>query len=88
MIDDHCTTEWAEKVAAPWADFEFAGRAKIAGQPGHEIYKLTPEQLDAWRKAVAPGEAQWAEGVKKVGARPEAVMDSLKASLAKYKSAL
>src|ERR1700691_1074584 len=24
IIDAHCTTEWAEKVASPWADFEFA----------------------------------------------------------------
>lgn len=88
VIDDHCTSEWAEKVATPWADFEFAGRAKIASQAGHEIYKLTPEQLDAWRKATAPGEAQWAEGVKKVGQDPKAVMDALKASLVKNKSAL
>jgi TRAP-type transport system periplasmic protein len=88
VIDDHCTSEWAEKVASPWADFEFAGRAKIAAQPGHEVYKLTPEQLDAWRKAVAPVEAQWAEGVKKVGQDPKAVMDALKASLAKSNAAL
>ncbi|MEJ8850346.1 TRAP transporter substrate-binding protein [Variovorax rhizosphaerae] len=88
VIDDHCTSEWAEKVASPWADFEFAGRAKIAALPGHEVYKLTPDQLDAWRKAVAPGEAQWAEGVKKVGGDPKAAMDALKASLAKSNSAL
>jgi TRAP-type C4-dicarboxylate transport system substrate-binding protein len=88
VIDDHCTSEWAQKVAAPWADFEFAGHAKMAALPGHEIYKLTPEQLDAWRKAAAPSEAQWAESVKKVGEDPKAVMDALKASLAKYKSAL
>jgi TRAP-type transport system periplasmic protein len=88
VIDDHCTTEWAEKVGSPWADFEFAGRAKLAGMPGHESYKLTPEQLAAWRTAVAPGEAQWAEGVKKAGNDPKAVMDALKASLVKYKSAL
>ena len=60
----------------------------MAGQPGHEVYKLTPEQLNAWRQAVAPGEAQWAEGVKKAGQDPKAVMDSLKASLVKYKAAL
>ena len=88
VIDDHCTSEWAQKVAGPWADFEFAGHAKMAALPGHEIYKLTPEQLDAWRKAAAPSEAQWAESVKKVGEDPKAVMDALKASLAKYKSAL
>jgi hypothetical protein len=33
-------------------------------------------------------EAQWADGVKKAGADPKQVLDSLKASLAKYKSAL
>ena len=66
----------------------FAGRAKIASQPGHEIYKLTPEQLDAWRKATAPVEAQWAEGVKKVGQDPKAVLDSLKANLAKQQLGL
>jgi hypothetical protein len=24
VIDDHCTSEWAEKVGRAWADFEFA----------------------------------------------------------------
>jgi TRAP-type C4-dicarboxylate transport system substrate-binding protein len=87
VIDDHCTTEWAEKVAGPWADFEYGGRAKMASA-GHDIYKLTPEQLKAWRDATAPGEAQWAEGVKKAGQDPKKVMDSLKANLVKYKAAL
>ncbi|HXE46895.1 MAG TPA: TRAP transporter substrate-binding protein [Ramlibacter sp.] len=88
VIDDHCTTEWAEKVATPWADFEFGGHAKLAAIPGHEVYKLTTDQLNAWRQAVAPGEAQWGEGVKKAGQDPKKVMDSLKGSLAKYKAAL
>lgn len=87
VIDDHCTTEWAEKVAAPWADFEFGGHAKMAAL-GHELTKLTPAQLGAWKKAVAPVEVQWANDVKKAGHDPKAVMDSLKQSLAKYKAAL
>jgi TRAP-type transport system periplasmic protein len=87
VIDDHCTTEWAEKVASPWADFEFGGHAKMAAE-GHEVYKLTPEQLKAWRDATAPGEQQWAESVKKAGQDPAKVMESLKANLVKYKAAL
>jgi TRAP-type C4-dicarboxylate transport system substrate-binding protein len=86
VIDEHCTTEWAEKVASPWADFEFGGRAKLAGQAGHESYKLTTEQLDAWRKAVAPTEAAWAEGASKAGYDPKQAMESLKSTVAKYKS--
>jgi TRAP-type transport system periplasmic protein len=88
VIDDHCTTEWAEKVASPWADFEHNGIAKIAAEPGHDVYKLTPDQLKAWRDAMGPVDAQWAESVKKVGQDPKQVMDSLKADLAKYKAAL
>jgi hypothetical protein len=44
--------------------------------------------LAAWRTAVQPVEAQWAEGVRKAGADPEQVLDSLKASLARYRSTL
>ena len=88
VIDDHCTTQWAEKVAAPWADFEFAGRAKTAAQAGHEIVKPTPEQMSQWKKAMAPAEAQWADGVKKAGQDPAAVMNALKQSLTKYKAGL
>lgn len=88
VIDDHCTTEWAEKVATPWADFEFGGRAKTAAQPGHEIAKLTPDQMSQWRKAMAPAEAQWAEAVKKAGQDPVAIMHSLKQNLTKYKAGL
>ncbi len=88
VIDEHCTTEWAEKVASPWADFEAAGRTKIGSTAGHEMVKLTPDQIAAWRKAVAPVTDQWAEGAKKVGADPKQVLDSLHNSLVKYKSAL
>ncbi|MGB7541705.1 MAG: TRAP transporter substrate-binding protein [Burkholderiales bacterium] len=86
VIDQHCTTEWAEKVASPWADFEFGGHAKLAAEAGHEVYKLTPQQVAAWHKAVAPTEAAWADGVKKAGYDPKKVLDGLKQSLAKYKS--
>ena len=88
VIDDHCTTEWAEKVASPWADFESSGRAKLAAEPGHTVYKLTPQELDVWRKAIAPTETGWAAAVTKVGYDPKQVMDSLKAMNAKYKSGL
>ena len=85
VIDDHCNTEWAEKIASPWADFEYAGRAKLAAE-GHDVYKLTPAQLDAWHKALAPLESEWARDVTKAGYDPKAVMGSLKQTLTKYKS--
>ena len=77
-----------EKVASPWADFEYGGRAKLAAEAGHEVYKLTPAQLDAWKKAIAPTENTWAEGVTKAGYDPKQVMESLRSSVAKYKAGL
>ena len=86
-IDDHCTNEWALKVAGPWADFEHAGIAKIKAESGHEVYELTPAQLGEWKKAAAPLEKAWADNVKKVGVDPDAAMKELKADLVKYKAA-
>ena len=42
VIDDHCTTEWAGKIAGPWADFEHAGIDKIKALSDHEVYSISP----------------------------------------------
>jgi TRAP-type C4-dicarboxylate transport system substrate-binding protein len=83
VIDDHCTSEWAEKVASPWADFEHAGHAKLAAEPGHVIDKLTPEQIAAWRTAVAPLTARWASKVDD----GDKVLADLKAALQRHGAA-
>ena len=56
------------------------------GMPADD--ETTPEQLDAWRKAVAPTEAAWAEGATKAGFDPKQVMESLRGTVAKYKAGL
>jgi TRAP-type C4-dicarboxylate transport system substrate-binding protein len=83
VIDSHCTPEWALKVAAPWADFEHAGIAKIKVEAGQEIYEPTPAQVAEWKKAAQPLEEKWAENVKKTGVDPATVMKELKAQLSK-----
>lgn len=87
-VDGHCNSEWAEKVGTAWADFEISGHTKLAADPSREVYKLTPDQLNAWKQAVAPVEVQWAADVKKKGEDPAAVMSAFKQSLAKYKSSM
>src|SRR5262249_7619021 len=83
VIDDHCTPEWALKVASPWADFEHAGIAKIKAEAGQEVYEPTPAQVADWKKAAQPLEEKWAENVKKAGVDPATVMKELKAELFK-----
>jgi TRAP-type C4-dicarboxylate transport system substrate-binding protein len=87
-VDSHCTSEWAEKVASAWADFEISGHVKLAADTSREVYKLTPDQLNAWKQAVAPTETQWAADLKKTGQDPAPVMTAFKQSLAKYKSGM
>ncbi|MCK9907606.1 TRAP transporter substrate-binding protein [Microbacteriaceae bacterium K1510] len=86
VIDDHCTNEWALRVASPWADFEHGGIAKLKAE-GHDVYTLSPEQLAEWKKAADPLEKSWAANVKKTGGDPDTIMKELKAELAKFNSA-
>jgi TRAP-type C4-dicarboxylate transport system substrate-binding protein len=86
VIDDHCTTEWALRIASPWADFEHAGIAKIKAEAGHEVYDLTPAQVAEWKKSAEPLEKAWAANVKKTGVDPDAAMKEFQAQLVKYKA--
>jgi TRAP-type C4-dicarboxylate transport system substrate-binding protein len=86
VIDEHCTNEWALRVATPWAEYEHAGIAKLKAA-GHDVYPLTPDQLAEWKKAAEPLQKTWADNVKKAGGDPDAIMKELKDSLAKFKAA-
>ena len=84
VIDEHCTPEWAEKISGPWTDFEAAGRVRMRGLAGHEVYKLTDEQLGEWRKASEPLTAAWADSVRAAGGDPDRALAELKTTIAKY----
>jgi TRAP-type C4-dicarboxylate transport system substrate-binding protein len=84
VMDEHCNNEWAEKLSSPWTAYEFAGRDKMAAAPGHEVYKLTPEQKEAWQRSVDPLQKSWAEAVRKAGADPDKAMADLKTSIATF----
>ena len=86
VIDDHCTTDWAAKFASPWADFERAGLEKVRAMPGHEVYKITDEQLGEWKKSAEPLHKKWADAVKGAGGNPDAIMKELTAALTQYKA--
>ena len=60
---------------------------KLKADPAHEVYTLTAEQLAEWKKAAEPLVKTWADGVKKAGGDPDAILKELKATLAKYNAA-
>ncbi|WP_246734646.1 TRAP transporter substrate-binding protein [Chelativorans sp. ZYF759] len=81
VMDDHCTTEWAERVATGWADEEDAGREKLLSMEGHEGYEPTDEEVALWREAAEPMRERWAAGVRDAGHDPDAVMSGLASEL-------
>jgi hypothetical protein len=56
----------------------------MRADPTHDVYKLTPDQTQAWRDTVKPLLASWAVAVKQAGADPDAALAELNASIAKY----
>jgi TRAP-type C4-dicarboxylate transport system substrate-binding protein len=87
VIDSHCTTEWAEKVASGWADNEASGKEKLSTMPGHTLVKASDADIAAWRKAAAPLREKWDEAVKKAGHDPKKVFDGLTSELKARNSA-
>jgi TRAP-type C4-dicarboxylate transport system substrate-binding protein len=87
VMDQHCSSEWALKIAAPWAEFESGGRDKIKAMPGHEVYPLTPAELAAWRMSAEPVMATWDASVRKANEDPKAILEDLRKTLTEYKSA-
>lgn len=86
VIDDHCTNEWSDKFGGPWGDFEHAGLAKMKAMPDHEIYSISADQLNEWKKSAEPLHAVWAAAVKKAGGDPDTIMSEFRAALAQYKA--
>jgi TRAP-type C4-dicarboxylate transport system substrate-binding protein len=89
VIDAHCSPEWAEKVATPWAAYEAAGRDKLRNANGHTVYKLTDAQVAAWRKAAEPLTQIWADNIKKANVGdPDKILKELKDELTSAKAGL
>lgn len=84
VLDAHCTSEWAREVATPWANFEAAGVDKIGAMPGHTIDRPDAAQLAAWKAAAQPVVDIWAKSVSEKGGDPDAILDALRESAAKY----
>ncbi|MBC7833004.1 MAG: TRAP transporter substrate-binding protein DctP, partial [Hyphomicrobium sp.] len=81
VVDDHCSNEWAAKVGAAWGDDEDSGQGKLEQTAGHTIVKLTPAQVDMWKKAAEPLYVQWTAGADKAGVNGKQALDDLRKEL-------
>ena len=86
-LERHCGNPWAARIAGPWAAWERAGRATMALRRGHEVYSISPAQVDAWRMAAEPLTVTWGARVKRAGRDPDAALKALKDELGKHGAA-
>ena len=77
VIDEHCTPEWSERIASPWADAEAAGRQKIIDAGDHTMYVPAEEEMQAWRDAAAPLTDEWKAAASEAGIDADAAYQSL-----------
>lgn len=85
VLDDHCTTAWAQKIAAAWAQRDVDAIAKVkAMKDARTIYSINPTQLAAWRKAAEPLKKEWEDSVTKAGYNATEVYNELIAALRKH----
>lgn len=80
IIDNHCTPEWASKIAEPASRWEVFGWAKLE-KAGVKIDRLNDAQKSAWRKAGEPLLAFWKAEVKKRGFDADRIHEELIALL-------
>ena len=72
VIDDHCTNEWARSVAAPWADFEHDGIAKLKADPATRSTRSRNEQLAEWKRPPSRSSRRGPTPSSKAGSDPDA----------------
>lgn len=83
VIDDHCSTAWAQRFGKEWGDYEAAGRVKTKADKGHTVVELSAPEVAAWRKSAEPAYNAWADEMKKGGYDPNKVLDDLRRTLEK-----
>ncbi|MFB9951716.1 TRAP transporter substrate-binding protein [Rhizobium puerariae] len=84
VMDDHCTPEWAEKMATRWADAEAAGRQKMIDAGNHTFYKPTPDDVNLWKRATATLQGEWEAAATEAGVDAKAAWANLGETLKKY----
>jgi TRAP-type C4-dicarboxylate transport system substrate-binding protein len=86
VIDEHCNSDWAARVAGPFDEFERAAEVKLRTESSG-VYELTSDQLALWKRAAEPLRKKWFDSVRKTGVNPVTVMDGLREQLVRQNAA-
>jgi len=82
VIDDHCSTDWATRIAETWSARDLNGREILRATEGHTLYELTIDETAAWRESVTPLRQQWIDNAAAAG------LDDAEAAFAEFEAKL
>jgi TRAP-type C4-dicarboxylate transport system substrate-binding protein len=78
IIDQHCSPEWAHRLAKMWNDWEDEGRSIFEKQGGHTFYKPSAANAAAWRAAAEKIHLDWIKEAGEKGYDGTKAMDDLR----------
>ncbi len=81
VVDAHCTTDWAVKVAAGWAQDEQRGHEAMLKMPGHTVHRPTGSDLRAWRELAQPLVERWTDALRRRGVESDSLRHGLRREL-------
>lgn len=82
VIDDHCTPDWAERIATGWDHVDVAAYERMKQDPAQTFDTPNAEQLAAWMAVADQVRAEWADNARAAGlADPEGALADLQARL-------
>ncbi|MFV0244434.1 MAG: TRAP transporter substrate-binding protein [Qingshengfaniella sp.] len=67
VIDDHCTSDWAERIATGWDRVDIVGRERIVETSGHVMYTPDETQLAEWMTLSDQLRGEWATSAEAAG---------------------
>lgn len=86
VIDDHCNSDWAEKVGLGWATVERKGRTKMIDAEDHFVHEASAEEITAWKEAAKPLTEAWKKDAAEKGYEADAIYESFVETLKKNES--
>jgi TRAP-type C4-dicarboxylate transport system substrate-binding protein len=80
VIDQVCTPEWSARIYQHWYKDQ-ADRTAAIRTSDRKLTKLSPAEVDQWKKAAEPVYATWKEAVTKAGYNADQVLQEYKDAL-------
>lgn len=77
VIDNHCSPEWGEKIAAPWVAFDNEGKKLFEENPDHHVVALSDAELADWKASSQFLLEDWKKAVNATGKDADAIYNSL-----------